>query len=377
MEVDPDDDMSNNSNDQPDTEMTDAPSLSRPNWLQNIRHVFGMQPTIPQPDLHEPSAAPQAANPTRRDPAENVATPHNTDFKVGQRVKYFTSDGTFDAVVEIEKVHANDLPHYYTVSFPDLPARNERQTTSGRLKAFDQPDTTEPTGIGPVPPPDVPNRPATPSPPQQTHDPATAAPPGNVPGHAHARMRAPLRPPDHRPAAPPPLPTEVFRKASKKLDLASAPGPSGCSNTFIRAMLSRKDGLADSYATYLNTLRRGLVPLNLRRALIAGRGVGVPKPSSGVRPLVVGDAHLRFVGRVDTSRTKSKMKARFLRHPRVSQYGCGCAQGSEIMFRHVHDLLAMNPDMLGVTIDLKNAFNEYDRSSESIANMWDLVDTET
>jgi hypothetical protein len=46
------------------------------------------------------------------------------------------------------------------------------------------------------------------------------------------------------------------------------------------------------------------------------------------------------------------------------------------MFTHVHDLLATNPDLLGVTIDLKNAFNEYDRSSESIANMWDLVDTE-
>ena len=141
-------------------------------------------------------------------------------------------------------------------------------------------------------------------------------------------------------------------------------------------MLSREDGLADSYATYLNSLRRGLVPPNLRRALISGRGVGVPKPISGVRPLVVGDSHLRFVGRIDTTRSKPKMRTRFLRHPRVSQYGCGCAQGSEIMFRHVHDLLATNPDLLGVTIDLKNAFNEYDRSSESIANMWDLVDTE-
>ena len=99
--------------------------------LQSIRHVFGMKPAIPRPDLHEPSAAPQAANPTRRDPAENVTMPQNTDFQVGQHVKYFTSDGTFDAVVEIKKVHTNDFPHYYTVSRTYQPETKDKQPKIG------------------------------------------------------------------------------------------------------------------------------------------------------------------------------------------------------------------------------------------------------
>ena len=104
-------------------------------WRRRLQNVPWWRVTIGgervQPNLHEPSAAPQVAHPTRRYPAESMTPPPHTDFQVGQHVNYYTSDGTFDAVVEIKKIHRDSFPYYYTIVQTYLPATRSKQPMIG------------------------------------------------------------------------------------------------------------------------------------------------------------------------------------------------------------------------------------------------------
>ena len=138
----------------------------------------------------------------------------------------------------------------------------------------------------------------------------------------------------------------------------------------LKCVLRHVDELAEYYGSYLNKVRAGDVSPRLRRVLLAGLGVGLPKGVDKIRPVAMPSGTLRFTGRMGMIKSRQAFQRFFLEsHPRVKQYAVGVEQGGELMFRFICDTLSTKRDTLAVGVDARAAFQNFDRSS-----IWDLVD---
>ena len=95
----------------------------------------------------------------------------------------------------------------------------------------------------------------------------------------------------------------------------------------------------------------------LRRALGAARLVAFAKPHSGVRPIAVGSAWRRVMGRA----VAAQRRAAWAEQLQPVQFGVGVSGGSELLVHAARALVAERPDWLIVGTDCRNAFNSGSR----------------
>jgi len=132
---------------------------------------------------------------------------------------------------------------------------------------------------------------------------------------------------------------EVLRLV-RRTNKSSAGGLSGSNYKRMQAWFYQSDSLAENLTTLFNRIAAGRVPASIIPLLTAGRGVAIPKPSGiGLRPVVVGNIILRFVGTLALVQ-KSAEITKFFLEPRPLQFAVGLAGGCELMGAAIDALLS-------------------------------------
>ena len=174
--------------------------------------------------------------------------------------------------------------------------------------------------------------------------------------------RRPLRPPAGPLPAPLTFSVEEVMKRVRRTNKASAGGLSGSNYKSMQAWFHDADPLAEKLTAVFNRIAAGQVPAKVIPLLAAGRGVAIPKPEGvGLRPVVVGNIILRFVGTLALVQQSAKITKFFL-EPKPLQFAVGLAGGCELMVSAVSALLDEHPDWVDLAADAQNAFNSFCRS---------------
>ena len=174
--------------------------------------------------------------------------------------------------------------------------------------------------------------------------------------------RRPLQPPPGALPDPVSFSLEEVLKRVRRTNKSSAGGLSGSNYKTMQAWFHESDSLAENLTTLFNRIAAGRVPASIIPLLTAGRGVAIPKPSGvGLRPVVVGNIILRFVGTLALVQ-KSAEITKFFLEPKPLQFAVGLAGGCELMGAAIGALLSEHVGWIDVAADAKNAFNSFCRS---------------
>jgi hypothetical protein len=139
------------------------------------------------------------------------------------------------------------------------------------------------------------------------------------------------------------------------LPVGSAAGPSAWTYAAIRAIFFENEGVSEAVvgpilSMFCNAMLAGKLQ---REVWLRSRAILIPKKDGSWRPLCIGEAWYRFVGR-----------AAMLAHGKIVgevlsplQLGCGISSGCEIAGRIGQIALATDPNIVLISLDLKNAFS--------------------
>ena len=120
-----------------------------------------------------------------------------------------------------------------------------------------------------------------------------------------------------------------------------------------------QDGAAADHLTKIcNRIAACAYSDDVRELLLIGLGVCLPKPDSdSLRPIVIGEALMRFIGSCTMNALKKKVTDYFGN----LQLGVGVANGVETIVHAIRAMLELNPDLVLVCGDADNAFNNFTR----------------
>ncbi len=159
---------------------------------------------------------------------------------------------------------------------------------------------------------------------------------------------------DDNEVAPPPITfnRETVCTVLKLLPTGSANGASGWTCGIIRRLYSDGDSTDfDAIAALFNALVSGSLPST---HWITSRAVLIPKPNNnGFRPLGIGEAWYRFLGRAILSLVGENVGSRL----EPLQLGCGIPGGCESAARMAQVFLDNLPSHVLIKTDFTNAFN--------------------
>jgi len=174
--------------------------------------------------------------------------------------------------------------------------------------------------------------------------------------------RRPLQPPPEELPDPVSFSLEEVLRRVRRTNKSSAGGLSGSNYKTMQAWFYQSDSLAENLTTLFNRIAAGRVPASIIPLLTAGRGLAIPKPSGiGLRPVVVGNIILRFVGSLALVQKSAEITKYFL-EPRPLQSAVGLAGGCELMGAAIDALLSEHVGWVYVAADAKNAFSSFCRS---------------
>jgi len=149
--------------------------------------------------------------------------------------------------------------------------------------------------------------------------------------------------------------SELIRKIIIKRGNDKAPGVSGLTNDSLLGALTYSD-----FTNNLSLLFRKLVSKEfIPESWLTSRLVPIPKGEDSYRPIAVGEAFLTILS--EPIRRTALPPTLIRQHVEQSQYGVGVPDGC---LRHVitmRSIVANEPDIDIVLIDIKNAFNSIER----------------
>lgn len=150
----------------------------------------------------------------------------------------------------------------------------------------------------------------------------------------------------------------IVDEALRSLPSGSANGASGWTCGLIRRLYTTREGTdTQALIDFLNALASGALP---HTHWTTSRAVLIPKPNSnGFRPLGIGEAWYRFLGRALLLSIGKEVGGQL----KPLQLGCGVPGGCEIAARMAQVFLDENPTHVLIKTDFKNAFNLTPRSS--------------
>jgi hypothetical protein len=149
-----------------------------------------------------------------------------------------------------------------------------------------------------------------------------------------------------------------LRKMAKRLSKSTANGPTGMANHIIQGIFEQDGAAADHLTKICNRIAACAYSDDVRELLLIGLGVCLPKPDSdSLRPIVIGEALMRFIGSCTMNALKKKVTDYFGN----LQLGVGVANGVETIVHAIRAMLELNPDLVLVCGDADNAFNNFTR----------------
>ena len=115
-----------------------------------------------------------------------------------------------------------------------------------------------------------------------------------------------------------------------------------------------------TFCTMLCDLARGLVHPSVRKRIVAGAVIALPKPDGGVRPIALGEVFVKMATRIVLEASATALAKRF----RGIQYGVSYSGGAEYIVHSTRAFMrTMSTDGCVVTVDFKNAFNSPSREA--------------
>jgi len=142
------------------------------------------------------------------------------------------------------------------------------------------------------------------------------------------------------------------RAVLKLLPSGSSNGATGWTCDIIRRLYSEAEAVDyNAIAALFNAFSSGRLP---SQHWITSRAALIPKPNNnGFRPLGIGEAWYRYLGRALLYKVGSDTGLKLVHH----QLGCGIPGGCEIAARMAQVFLDNNPSHVLIKTDFKNAFN--------------------
>ena len=153
--------------------------------------------------------------------------------------------------------------------------------------------------------------------------------------------------------------TAEYKAGSETRDTASQPGLSGLSFSSLRILFQHDDALSQHLTNFCNRVLAGNTKPVSRNLLSAGRAVLLPKATGGVRPIVVGECITRLVSYMALKEAMPQL----LPHLLPQQLGCGLPSGTDTVTTTVQATLDLHPDWTAISLDVRNAFNSFDRNT--------------
>ena len=150
-----------------------------------------------------------------------------------------------------------------------------------------------------------------------------------------------------------------YKAATDTRDTASQPGLSGLSFSSLRILFQHDDALSQHLADFCNKVLAGNTTATTRSLLSAGRAILIPKAAGGVRPIVVGECITRLVSYM----ALKEVMPQLLPHLLPLQLGCGLPSGTDTVTTTVQATLDLHPDWTAISLDVRNAFNSFDRNT--------------
>lgn len=151
--------------------------------------------------------------------------------------------------------------------------------------------------------------------------------------------------------------SEQISHVMSKLPVGAAAGSSGWTYSALRAVFLASDNIKDALdllARFATAMLAGELQSHL---WLCSRAVLIPKKDGGIRPLGIGETWYRFVGRVAVHAIGPRVGQMLL----PMQLGCSVTGGCEIAGRLGQLVLDTHPDLMVISLDLKNAFNTIPR----------------
>lgn len=148
---------------------------------------------------------------------------------------------------------------------------------------------------------------------------------------------------------------------AKELPRGSAPGPSGWTFELVLAAINRQP--TGTVAAFLvDIAQRALYgTLPWRELLCASRLVALGKPDGGVRPIAVGEAIYRVIGRLVLKADKVMAGSNAASYVGRFQYGIAYPGGVEAPVHAIREMHGAGQLRALVSLDWRNAFNSIDR----------------
>ena len=154
------------------------------------------------------------------------------------------------------------------------------------------------------------------------------------------------------------LEEKAFSEALRSGGRRSAPGPVGWRYEHLRTVLQLPGGTR-SLMRVAQLLVDGQVPGPIVRHLGGASLTPLAKPNGGVRPLAVGEAVRRLTARAVCMQSKES----FAQDLQPHQFAVGLKGGCELVYKCVTTICGMDPDVVVVALDLRNAYNRIWRSA--------------
>lgn len=162
-------------------------------------------------------------------------------------------------------------------------------------------------------------------------------------------------------AAIPRVTAKHLAQVAKELPRGSAPGPSGWTFELVQAAIDRQP--TGTVAAFLIDMAQRALrgTLHWRGLLTASRLVALKKPDGGVRPIAVGEALYRVIGRLVLKADRVMSSADATQYVGRHQYGVAYPGGVEAPVHAVRELHDSGQLRAVVSLDWRNAFNSLDR----------------
>jgi hypothetical protein len=149
---------------------------------------------------------------------------------------------------------------------------------------------------------------------------------------------------------------ETVREALSKSN-KSASGITGWHITFLRTIAQTKDGLV-ALTYFLNRIFTMDMPVEIRRNLNIGVLVPLTKEKGGYRPIIIGDALIRLIGKCVVTLEQRQLAS----HLEPLQTAVNVKSGAEVVIHGIRAHLESNKDHMAIGIDFKNAFGSIKRN---------------
>jgi hypothetical protein len=149
--------------------------------------------------------------------------------------------------------------------------------------------------------------------------------------------------------------------AAQSLCSGAAPGPTGWTEELILQLL-QDETLAPYVAALLSDIANNDIPPSVSRRLTRCRLLDLPKSSTAIRPIAIGEALLKVASCAMFAKHVGDVAAIF----KGLQFGVGVRGGAEVIVHQVRGAFAQASTASGVakavcTLDAKNAFNSVSR----------------